>query len=228
MVLGLVNGPERRGPVGAHGLHSWRPGRAQRERQLGRQEALVSASPPPSPRCCQGTEGQGAGWGGWRPGLEDDSNLLTSTKERQKPAARSSHQAEAKASISPSPGLTAHLLNRTGAFSSAAPQDLQESLPTLAASSLSSLFPKSPLFLQSSPLPQLPMSSLSAPPRPPTPPLHIGTSREKVLVGLGPSSSSLPQGGGGCTGVIPVRREGLTSLIIHLGSGLGLGLMQPL
>ena len=34
---------------------------------------------------------------------------------------------------------------------------------------------------------------------------------------------------GGCMGVIPVRREGLTSLIIHLDLAWAcLGLMQPL
>ena len=48
----------------------------------GQTEALVSASPPPSPRCCQGTEARGLVGAVGGQGSSDDSNLLTSTKER--------------------------------------------------------------------------------------------------------------------------------------------------
>lgn len=54
-------------------------GRAQRERQLGRQRPLFLL---PQPRCCQGTEARGLVGADGGKGLSDDSNLLTSTKER--------------------------------------------------------------------------------------------------------------------------------------------------
>lgn len=47
----------------------------------GQTEALVPASPP-HPRCCQGTEARGLVGADGGQGLSDDSNLLTSTKER--------------------------------------------------------------------------------------------------------------------------------------------------
>lgn len=81
MVLGLVSGPEGRGPVGAH-VCTVESGRAQRERQLGRQRPLFLLPAPPHPGCCQGTEARGLVGADGGQGLSDDSNLLTSTKER--------------------------------------------------------------------------------------------------------------------------------------------------
>lgn len=84
MVLGLVSGLEGRGPVRAH-VCTVKSGRALRERQLGRQEPLFLLLPytaTPTPRCCQGTEARGLEGAGGGQGLSDDSNLLTSTKER--------------------------------------------------------------------------------------------------------------------------------------------------
>ena len=62
-------------------------------------------STPPSPRCCQGTEARGLVGADGGQGLSDDSNLLTSTKERlQACCPELPTRPEAKASISPSPG----------------------------------------------------------------------------------------------------------------------------
>lgn len=73
------------------------------------------------------------------------------------------------------------------------------------------------------------MSSLSAPQDPPPHPCIYEPAWKKSWLGLDPAAPSLPQGGGGCVGVIPVRRQGLTSLIIHLDLARAcLGLMQPL
>lgn len=52
---GVSQRPEERGPVGDH-VCSVESGRAQRERQLGRQRPLFLLPPP---RCCQGTEARG-------------------------------------------------------------------------------------------------------------------------------------------------------------------------
>lgn len=79
VVLGLVSGPEGRGPVGAH-VCTVKSGRAQRERQPGRQKPLFLLPPPH--RCCQGTEARGLVGADGGQGLSDDSNLLTNTKER--------------------------------------------------------------------------------------------------------------------------------------------------
>ena len=104
VVLGLVSGPERRGPVGAH-VCTVESGRAQRERQLGRQRPLFLLLHPPLPRCCQGTEARGLVGADGGQGLSDDSNLLTSTEERlQACCPELPTRPEAKASISPSPG----------------------------------------------------------------------------------------------------------------------------
>lgn len=154
VVLGLVSGPERRGPVGAH-VCTVESGRAQRERQLGRQRPLFLLLHPPPPDVARELRP-----GGWWGRMEASARVMIQTyspalRNVCRPAARSSHQAGGQGFYQSQSRLTAHLLNRTGAFSSAAPRPRSHCL-LLAASSLSSLFPKSPLFLQSPPLPQLP------------------------------------------------------------------------
>ena len=192
VVLGLVNGPERRGPVGAH-VCTVESGRAQRERQLGRQRPLFLLLHPPPPDVARELRP-----GGWWGRLEARARVMIQTyspalRNVCRPAARSSHQAGGQGFYQSQSRLTAHLLNRTGAFSSAAPRPsgviayfLQlAASPPFSPSPL--CFFKAHLFPNSHVFPK-------CPPRPPTPPLHIGTSREKVLVGLGPSSSQSPPG----------------------------------
>lgn len=60
VALGLVSGPEGRGPVGAH-VCTAESGRAQRERQLGRQRPLF-LPPPPTPDVAR--ELRPGGWWG--------------------------------------------------------------------------------------------------------------------------------------------------------------------
>lgn len=95
VVLELVSGPEGRGPVGAH-VCTVESGRAQRERQLGRQRPLFLLHPP-THRCCQGTEARGLMGADEGQGLSDDSNLPPSTQKRPRPVAQSSHQAGGQA-----------------------------------------------------------------------------------------------------------------------------------
>lgn len=52
-------------------------------------------------------------------------------------------------------------------------------------------------------------------PRPPTPPLDIGPSLGKFLVGLWPSCCSQAPPGNPVGGLVPVRRGGPTSVIAH-------------
>ena len=133
-----------------------------------------------------------------------------------RPAARSSHQAGGQSFYQPQSRLTAHPLNRTGEFSSAAPR-LPGSLASFSQLTASPPFPWI-LSLPSKPLSQLPMSSLTAPPKgPPTLPHIQEPAWKNSWLGFDPAAPRLPQGTKwvGVGGLIPVGREGPTSLIIH-------------
>lgn len=140
-----------------------------------------------------------------------------------RPAAQSSHQAGGQGFYQPqSPG--SQLIFRTELGSPPQqPPDLRDPLPTSRSWQSLLLLPQSPPFLQSLPLPQLLMSSLSAPQGPPTHPCIQEPAWKNSWLGFDPAAPRLPQGtrsGGDTCGKRGTNRSYYSS---RSGQGLAWG-----